>query len=131
MRIIAIAFTLIMLSGCAKDRFDCPYTAGPSCANMTQIDSHIKTGGASTKAKSKAGYCGESECEDKKSLVIETVKPNPAMRTPEVVMQMWIAPYESTDGIFYQASFVNVIVKKSEWENSVGIDVTEGSSFNG
>ena len=131
MKIIAIALTLIMLSGCVKDRFDCPYTAGASCANMTQIDHHIKAGEQNTKAKSKTSLCGDTESDDKKSLVIETVKPHPAGRTQEVVMQMWIAPYESTDGIFYQASFVNVIVKKSEWENSVGMDVTEGSSFNG
>lgn len=121
MRVFIIMLLATILTGCGNSRFDCPYAQGPSCLSMEQIDKNIKSG--------KQNNCQAiQKVTDKKDVqlaVIESATPQPAKRIPEEVLQMWIAPYETTDGIFYQASFVNVIVKDARW---IGPKVLDASN---
>lgn len=111
MKLPIILLAILALSGCGNSRFDCPYSQGPSCLSMEQIDKNIKSG-------KKSGCSKTEKCASiaqKNVDVIESANPAPAKRMPEEVLQMWVAPHESSDGIFYQASFVNVIVKDASW----------------
>lgn len=103
-----------MLTGCAeKSRFDCPYGKGPSCISMSEIDKNIKT---NTNGKSS---CSKTNCTKPNkganvTLHVQTAA-NPALRVPETVLQMWVSPYEASNGIYYQQAYVNIIVKNASW----------------
>ena len=123
MRRLLIIIAIISLTGCAeKSRFDCPYGKGPSCISMSDIDKNIKANSASVKSAT----CNKASCDKKVSnatsnkiaLPVQT-DAKPAVRTPETVLQMWITPYEANSGIYYQASFVNIIVKDATWQAPV------------
>lgn len=121
MRVFIIMLLATILTGCGNSRFDCPYAQGPSCLSMEQIDKNIKSG-------KKAGCIDAQKTIEPIDLqlpVIESATPAPAKRIPEEVLQMWVAPYETTDGIFYQASFINVIVKDARW---IGPKVLDASN---
>lgn len=128
MKKIIIVIAILTLTGCAeKSRFDCPYGKGPSCISMSEIDINIKSGEQSK--------CGKKSC-------VKTVKPasvtfpvqtdsNPALRVPEQVMQMWVAPYEAKNGIYYQQAYVNIIVKDASWQAPVLDDASTREQYNG
>lgn len=128
MKKIIIVIAILTLTGCAeKSRFDCPYGKGPSCISMSEIDKNIKSGEQSK--------CGKKSC-------VKTVTPvpvtfpvqtdsNPALRVPEQVMQMWVAPYEAKNGIYYQQAYINIIVKDASWQAPVLDDASTREQYNG
>ena len=36
-------------------------------------------------------------------------------RAPEHVLSVWVAPFESKEGIYWQASHIHVVVKEGRW----------------
>ncbi len=129
MKQIIIVIAILALTGCAeKSRFDCPYGKGPSCISMDQIDKNIKSG--DQPKCSKAG-CAKSNIKDAGVTFPIQTNPNPALRVPEQVMQMWIAPYEAKNGIYYQQAYVNIIVKEASWQAPVLDDASVREEYNG
>lgn len=136
-KVICILVCLI-LSGCAeKSRFDCPYGSGPSCLSMSEIDKNIKTN-TNSSVKTSAP-CSKTSCGKKASSKAASniaVLPmhadaKPAIRIPEAVLQMWVSPYEANTGIYYQASYVNIIVKDAVWRAPVLDDASTREAYNG
>jgi type IV conjugative transfer system lipoprotein TraV len=143
MKRLIVIVAILCLSGCAeKSRFDCPYGKGPTCASMDTIDKMIKSDGTSTQNKSSCTKysCAQSKCsqsrtvKDVKSAMISfpvQTCSNPALRIPEKIMQLWIAPYEASSGIYYQQAYVNIIVKEASWQAPVLDDASTREQYNG
>ena len=138
MRRIFIMIAILTLAGCAeKSRFDCPYGSGPSCLSMSVIDKNIKTN-TSSNVKTSAS-CSKTSCGKKSSNKTTSniaalpmhADAKPATRIPETVLQMWVSPYEANTGIYYQASFVNIIVKDAVWQAPVLDDASTRENYNG
>lgn len=128
---------VVLLSGCAeKSRFDCPYGKGPSCASMATIDKMIKSENVASPDSSSCtkGTCSPSNKGHSKvqaaAITVQT-DPNPALRVPEEVMQLWIAPYETPCGIYYQQAYVNIIVKEASWQAPVLDDASSREGYHG
>ena len=138
MRRIFIIIAILTLSGCAeKSRFDCPYGSGPSCLSMSEIDKNIKTNTSSnvkTSASCSKTSCGkkaDSKTASNIAALAMHADAKPATRIPETVLQMWVSPYEANTGIYYQASFVNIIVKDAVWQAPVLDDASTRENYNG
>lgn len=138
MRRIFIIIAILTLSGCAeKSRFDCPYGQGPSCLSMSEIDKNIKD---NTNPNAKIiTPCSKTSCGKKTgnktaaniALLPMPLEAKPATRIPETVLQMWVSPYEANTGIYYQASYVNIIVKEAVWQAPVLDDASTRENYNG
>lgn len=133
MKKLLIIIAIISLSGCAeKSRFDCPYGKGPSCISMSEIDKNIKN-------NTVVNSCGKTNCSTKNADTAKkpaakipgSIGATPASRIPEVVLQMWISPYEANKGIYYQASFINIIVKDASWAAPNLDDASTREAYNG
>jgi hypothetical protein len=127
MRRIFIIIAIITLTGCAeKSRFDCPYGKGPSCLSMSEIDKHIKVGGATSKSSCSKESCGKKAAKPEAVVATQSMQhdANTAQRIPETVLQMWVSPYEASSGIYYQAAFANIIVKDAAWAPPVLDDLS-------
>ena len=133
MRRIFIIIAIIALTGCAeKSRFDCPYGKGPSCLSMSEIDKHIKVGGATSKSSCSKESCSKRTAKPSSTVAAQVVQhdANPAQRIPETVLQMWVSPYEASSGIYYQASYANIIVKDAAWAPPVLDDLSSRDDTN-
>jgi len=129
---LLIIIAIINLTGCAeKSRFDCPYGKGPSCISMSEIDKNIKNNAVAPSCNTAS--CGSKAISSAKSKVKPPITADaaPATRIPEVVLQMWVSPYEANNGIYYQASFVNIIVRDASWAAPVLDDAATKEAYNG
>lgn len=138
MRRILIIAVFLTLSGCAeKSRFDCPYGSGPSCLSMSEIDKNIKdntNSNVKTSAPCSKTFCGKKASSKTASNIAALpmhADAKPVTRIPETVLQMWVSPYETNTGIYYQASFVNIIVKDAVWQAPVLDDASTRENYNG
>jgi len=135
---IIVIITVILLGGCAeKSRFDCPYGQGPTCASMDTIDKMIKNGNLT---KKQDGACNKKPCNNlqiskntKTNIIIqqEHFDEKSPIRVPEEVMQLWIAPYETANGIYYNCAYVSIIVKEATWRAPTFDDVSHREDYNG
>lgn len=140
MKKILIIIAILTLTGCVeKSRFDCPYAKGPSCLSMSEIDKNNKTN-TINKLSCGKDSCVKSSCTKKSVTQASVSRPvklpvqtdaNPALRVPETVLQMWVSPYEANNGIYYQASFINIIVKDAAWQAPVLDDASTREAYNG
>jgi hypothetical protein len=128
MKKIICILVCVILSGCAeKSRFDCPYGKGPSCLSMSEIDKHIKVGATtSSKSSCSKASCGKKAAKPEAVVAAHSMQhdASPAQRIPETVLQMWVSPYEASSGIYYQASYANIIVKDAAWAPPVLDDLS-------
>ena len=104
---------IALLTGCAESRFDCPYSGGKSCMSMDKIDVMIKGSNPEGAVRERENM-GKLAMNEPGSMAAP--RTSNAVRIPEEVMQLWVAPYESESGIYYHSSFVNVIVREPYWK---------------
>lgn len=123
-KLIMLSFALIVLSGCASRPFDVPPEKGLTGMSVSDVDKYTKRGRKTTTKNTI-----EKEVDlsiPKTDFVVQNYSNQPS-RVGEHVLQMWIAPYESEDGIYFQQSYINVVVKKGEWLPPVVDDLSEMS----
>lgn len=138
MKKIILIITVVFLNGCVeKSRFDCPYGKGPTCASMETIDKMIKSDNVT---KINTNSCAKNNCNSSnigentkstKNISPAEIDKNSALRIPEEIMQLWIAPYESSNGIYYNQSYVTIIVKDAIWRGPVLDDLSGREKYNG
>ncbi len=112
---IVLALT-IFLSGCMGmgSKFDCNVDSGGRCAPMHHIN-QMANYGAFTEKPYKADKLMLTEKKENKSA--QNVYGAAPMRSNEKIQQIWIGPYEDSNGNYYEGTNVYVVVKKSEWAN--------------
>ena len=105
---------IFMVSGCATNQhFDCKQNNGIKCKSLSEIDRRVTSGeiGENSKIKSKKPnslYLSNSSGFQTQS----------NLRTKEEVGQIWIAAYETKEGIYHQPNTIHTVLKPSEWVNS-------------
>lgn len=97
-----ILLSMIGLTACANQKFDCPYKDGVRCKRLSEVDKQSSS--HSTQDKSKAF----------KKLELKRTPDSP-IRTHEEVLSLWIAPYQTMDGTYHEAKRIHFIVKPAEW----------------
>ena len=124
MRVLIIA-VVVLLTGCASNaKFDCPASGGVNCTSISRIDQMVDEGsleqhiGKRKRNKRNKEYIAIKPSFEQKTLA------NAPTRTTEQVLQLWVAPYEGLDGIYYQQAFVNVVVRNGGWVKPVVDDLT-------
>ena len=124
-----LGFSLLTacLSGCGSVmQFDVPPEKGLRGVSVAEVDRISKQG------KLPSGNTNKIEKHNNQVIDFDasalpftkTAMEASPLRTHEVVLQMWIAPYESQGGIYFQPSFVNVVVKPSQWLPPIVDDLT-------
>jgi hypothetical protein len=119
MKRLLLIGALAFFAGCASEsRFDCPYSKGPSCMSMDKIDTMIKGNNSESSTNARENI-GELAMNDE--LAINSPHTINAVRVPEKVMQLWVAPYESESGIYYHSAYINVIVRDPFWKAPLAV----------
>lgn len=116
-KILLAIITPILMSGCASmnSDFDCPIKNGVRCQSLDEVNAAVdrgELGGSSaTVDVSRPSYTNASYFQYKDSASSKYSK----VRYPEDVMQVWIAPYEDTNGNYHQASSVYTVTRPGYW----------------
>ena len=99
-----IVFILVLLSitGCASQKFDCPFNDGVKCMSLSEVDKMRGKNASSRKLK------------DIKKLTF--YKPSRStLRTEEEVLTIWMAPYRTEDGTLFEEKIMHIVAKPAEW----------------
>lgn len=117
---LALLGVILMLSGCATNQhFDCKKNNGIKCQSLSEIDKRVTL-----------GEIGKSTPEvntDKRSIYltgVEYEKTTPKifshhhLRTKEEIAQIWVADYETKEGVYHQSKIIHTVLKPSRWVNS-------------
>lgn len=106
-RALGILIVSLPLIGCANPKFDCPYQDGVHCKSLSEVDQEIDAGTLGTKSQG-------SQKNFSKPLI--PLKASASMlRTPEEVLSVWIAPYQTQDGSYFEEKIMHFVVRDAEW----------------
>ena len=122
---LGILILCIFLSGCAgmRSKFDCNVASGGKCASMHNINRMANYGAFVDGSEN-----SEKPFESRKLLLskkmesknenknIQNIYGAP-LRSNEKIQQIWIGPYEDSNGNYYEGNNIYVVVKKSQWTN--------------
>lgn len=128
MKTFTLILCVVCLTGCgAKSRFSCPYEGGVTCMSMSEVDKEIKRGASAKQTKNKRSIAKLSE---------EAVNPfqagalgNAPVRTQEQILQLWVAPFEDSQGVYQQQTYLNVVVTSPRWLPPIVDDASQREAF--
>lgn len=112
---LLVCFTL---TGCsARQQFDCPYKEGARCLSVGEVDQRIN-----------AGQLGQGQSNDTLSTQKLDLNSNSnisptSLRTPEILLMAWIAPYYTTDGVYHEEQRIHFVANTPTWAN-VNAEIT-------
>lgn len=126
-KFIGLIVAALMLSACATNqRFDCKQSSGIKCQSLSEIDRRVTSGeigqyanNSAKKPKYKSKYHAKPNS-IYISEVSEEIKKDSlsTLRTKEEVAEIWIAAYETKEGIYHQPNRVHTVLKPSKWIHS-------------
>ena len=117
MKYIITTLLLLCNLGCTSSHFDCPASKGVHCQKLSTVDALVDSGVDLDKPKKKKRCRWFTPKKIKpQPAVIHTTSDNPPVRVAEELLQVWLAPYETGNGVYHQASYLNLVVKPAYWE---------------
>ena len=104
---------LLNLSGCIgmNSKFDCNAASGGKCAPMSSINKMADYGafqGAGSRPRTLA------QANQSYGYPLNTFAGQP-IRSNESIQQIWIGPYEDTNGNYHEPSYLYTVIKKGRW----------------
>ena len=106
---------VLTLTGCATNqRFDCKQSSGINCQSLSEIDRRVTTGEIGNNTKVKAKKSNSLYFSENLSPSLEA-KNN--LRTKEEVAKIWVAPYETKEGVYHEAKALQTVLKPAKWVN--------------
>ena len=100
MKKIFVLLALSFLTGCGNQAFDCPYKDGLRCVRLSEVDRRIDDG-TLIKSPSKSS-----------TQKVSTFKIQNAHRSqPMDALTLWVAPYQSKEGIIHEQQWIHFVVK--------------------
>lgn len=128
LKLISIAASLIVvagLSGCAGEHsnFDCNEVGGiQSCVTLghvnrmaTQGDFDRGSNGSSNTSSKTDNAKLTSANTNPQGMFLKTPSAGEPMRFGESIQDVWIAPYQTSDGEYVWPSMVTIILHKGHW----------------
>jgi hypothetical protein len=91
---------IVCLNGCGNQAFDCPYKEGLRCVRLSEVDRRIDEG-----------------------TLIKAVAPTPEGSTLQIqnadpkapgALTLWVAPYQSKEGIIHEQQWIHFFVSSDE-----------------
>jgi len=141
---IAVFNTVLFLSGCIgmNSKFDCNVSSGGKCAPMNSIHKMADQGmfnsnsdGNGNDKRNRNNNHNHKLIENSTMAKLSTSQGYPSgvdnffigkpIRSAETVQQIWIGPYEDTNGNYHESAYLYAVVKKSRWiseEKEIGQD---------
>ena len=114
-------FCALFLSGCVGmgSKFDCDVDSGGKCAPMHHINKMASQGVFNENSlygtpKENALARAESKANRKNGYPLNAFDGTP-IRSNENIQQIWIGPYEDTNGNYHEPSYVYAVIKKGRW----------------
>lgn len=111
----------LALTGCATNqRFDCKQSSGINCQSLSEIDRRVSAGQIGQNAKirpKKSNSLYLTENIDDKTLE-PSLRPKNNLRTKEEVAEIWVAAYETKEGVYHQPKKIHTVLKPAKWANS-------------
>lgn len=126
--------TVVFLNGCVgmNSKFDCNVSSGGRCAPMGSIHKMVDRGEFNEVSSQKIiehNYLAKLSSINRNNgsngnkyqgyllnsfpYPLNTV--SYLLRSRETIQQIWIAPYEDTNGNYHESAHVYAVVKKSQW----------------
>lgn len=105
---------MLMISGCATNQhFDCKQNNGIKCKSLSEIDRRVTSGEIGEKPHLKSKNMNSLYLSNASGSQIQS-----NLRTKEEVGQIWIAAYETKEGIYHQPNTIHTVLKPSKWVKS-------------
>lgn len=104
----------ILLSGCMGmgSKFDCNVESGGKCAPMHHINQMASYGVFAERSyKSGELMLTKNKYSESKQQTYEVAP----MRSSEKIQEIWLAPYEDSNGYYHNGSSIYAVVKKGKW----------------
>lgn len=107
----------VFLSGCMGmgSKFDCNVDSGGRCAPMHHINQMANYGAFNEKTEKPFKTDKLMLTERKENKTIQNTYGTVPIRSSEKIQQIWIGPYEDTNGNYHEGSYVYAVVKKGSW----------------
>lgn len=116
-----LLIAIMLSSACSSGKFDCPVGEGIFCKPVSEVDRMADRGSFSkenrkqTKGQKKRFFKKKHGSLKEKNIKLLKADLNPPERIPDQVLQVWVAPFETADGVYHQPARMNVVVKKGHW----------------
>ncbi len=99
MKKILLCLSIACLTGCGNQAFDCPYKDGLRCVRLSEVDRRIDEGSL-------------IKSDHTHPQTISTFKAqNVPFEQPLNALTLWVAPYQSKEGIMHEQQWIHFIVK--------------------
>ncbi len=110
---ILILVGCVTLVGCASNqKFDCPQVGGVRCQSMSEIEKLIDSGELEQNKTSKKKIININ----KNNFYLPITYPYNPSRIQEETIEVWVAAYESVDGIYHHPTLLNAILNPAKWD---------------
>ncbi len=102
MKKILLLLSMACLTGCGNQAFDCPYKDGLRCVRLSEIDRRIDEGSLIKPTST----CTQTTSTFK-------IQNAPLSQPPEA-LTLWVAPYQSKEGIIHEQQWIHFVVKDDQ-----------------
>ena len=120
----------LFLTGCAgmfTNEARCPFTEHGSCQSVESVNkmvshhrfthdkSFVQDPLTHQKSQDQSNVMHDHQSKDWSGWNSPTPYSGEPMRSPEIDARMWIAPWRDQDNVYHGSSYMNFVVKKSDW----------------
>jgi conjugal transfer pilus assembly protein TraV len=117
---LSISIFVMSMTGCGVKKFDCPYTDGVYCKSLREVNEMINNGERGKlpfkkKPKTQDAFFTPSKLAVNQTMPLGSSLESEPIRVPEKIVRIWLAPYESEEGIFHQETVINTVVAPAHW----------------
>ena len=114
-RVLCLAASFTLLSGCGNQNFDCPTKDGVRCMRLSEVDKQVSRGklGSDTQNYSKSSKTGWRLTPPQG--VFRVPDEGSPLRSREEVLSIWMAPYQSIDGTYHEQNVLHFVAKEAAW----------------
>lgn len=120
--ILPIILSVVTLAGCASNtasQFSCPVPNTGMCQSVHTVDRMIDRGELGPTVRKTSTKHTSTIATDRwgnaTTPYASTLNPGQPLRAQDVVMGVWIAPYEDNTGVYHDASTVYAVMTPSHW----------------
>jgi len=117
--ILHVFMGIVLQTGCASmnNSFDCPMKSGTRCESLDQVNAKIDRGEIGNDADGKV-WKNSAIAWNAATIIAGSKNP---LRHAETVQQIWVAPFEDSEGNYHAASSVYAVMQPGFWTHHAGV----------
>ncbi len=130
--IVPAILVVISIGGCSSTPdYGCKAPDGTTCKSISEVyrategDARRKSPYIDERSQADATY--QPALAGERTVTLPKIKPGDPLRVEPRILRVWLAPWEDEDGVFYDQSYIYVIVDHGRWLVSQNRNMIENS----